>query len=132
MRILIFLLLLVGFGVSGCYSQNETQPTAKEDKADSYNWDFGKVKEGQIAEHVFTLKNKSNKVLTITGINTSCSCTSSEIKDKTLLPGKSTKVTVRFNSKGYVPAKISQHVYVNTDNPDNPVLKFKIQAEIVK
>lgn len=134
MRVFIFLLLLFAtFPLSGCYSQNETAVTTKDQEADAYSWDFGKVKEGEIVEHVFTLENKSDKVLVITNVHTSCGCTESQVKSKSILPGMSSEVVVRFDTKGYARGRVvQQHVYLDTNNPDTPVLKFKIQAEIEK
>ena len=150
MRAFILLsLLFISLPFNGCYAQTKELSAAqtkelsaaqtkelsaaKEDKTDPYAWDFGKVKEGKVVEHAFIFENKTNKTLKITGINTSCGCTSSEVKDKTLLPGQATRVVVRFDSKGYAVGKIvHQHVYVDTDDADNPVLKFKIQTEIAK
>lgn len=134
MRILISLLLLfVCFPLTGCYSQSQMQSTAKDNEADPYAWDFGKVKEGEVVEHIFVLENKSDKVLNITGVNTSCGCTSSEVKDKSLSAGEKTQVIVKFNSKGYAPGKIiHQYIYVNTDDSNNPAVKFTVKIEIVK
>jgi len=115
--------------------------------ADPYTWDFGRIREGQIVKHSFLLENKSNKVLNIRGVNTSCGCTASEIKKKALKPGESAEVAVSFNSKGY-SGEVKQFIYVNTDDIDtsaslgindehsrtidNPVIRFIIKAEVIK
>ncbi|MFA4990210.1 MAG: DUF1573 domain-containing protein [Candidatus Omnitrophota bacterium] len=98
---------------------------------DSYVWDCGKIKQGEVAAHNFTLKNDSAKALKITGVTTSCGCTVSEVKKKVLLPGESTPVEIKFNSKGYSGA-VQQFTYVNTDNVDKPVIRFIIKADVVK
>jgi len=99
--------------------------------ADAYTWDFGKIKEGEVAAHNFILKNDSAKPLKITGVNTSCGCTVSEVKLKVLGPGESSAVEVKFNSKGYAGA-VQQFVYVNTDSVDKPVIRFIIKANVAK
>jgi hypothetical protein len=101
------------------------------DQSDPYTWDFGKLKHGEVAAHSFTLKNNSKKALKITAVNTSCGCTVSEVKKKVLLPGESTPVEIKFNSKGYSGA-VKQFIYVVTDDIDNLVIRFIIKAHVVK
>lgn len=107
---------------TACFGKETTDP---------YAWDFGKIKQGEIASHNFTLKNDSAKILNITAVNTSCGCTASEVKNKILEPQGSTTVEVKFNSKGYL-GPVQQFVYVNTDNIDKPVIRFIIKVEVVK
>ena len=141
--------------ISGCYPQTQAEESLKQKviipikvsvtgangqlqaavpvgSDNHYFWDFGQVKTGEIVRHSFLIENNSDKALTITGINTSCACTNSELKDKIVNPWQNTRILVRFNSKDYTPSIVTQHVYVNTDNTDNPVLRFTIKAEIVK
>ncbi len=102
-----------------------------EKTADPYTWDFGKIKQGEIVTHKFSLKNESAKPLNITAVNTSCGCTVSVVKKKVLLPQESAEVDVKFNSKGYLGA-VQQFVYVNTDNVDNAIIRFIIKANVTK
>lgn len=101
------------------------------DQLDPYTWDFRKLKHGEVAAHSFSLKNNSNKPLKITAVNTSCGCTVSEVKKKLLLPGESTPVEIKFNSKGY-SGNVQQFTYVVTDDIDNPVIRFIIKAYVIK
>ncbi|MDD2680239.1 MAG: DUF1573 domain-containing protein [Candidatus Omnitrophica bacterium] len=121
MKRVMGLVIFLFFLATGCWAE---QP-------DFYTWDFGQVKEGEVVAHSFTLKNDSVKALKITGVNTSCGCTVSEVKRETLSAQESTLVEVKFNSKGYSGA-VQQFVYVNTDNLDKPVIKFIIKANVVK
>ncbi|MDO8663007.1 MAG: DUF1573 domain-containing protein [Candidatus Omnitrophota bacterium] len=107
---------------TACFGKEAVDPNA---------WDFGKIKQGEVATHVFSLKNESGKTLNITALNTSCGCTVSEVKKKVLLAQESTELEVKFNSKGYSGA-VQQFVYVNTDDIDKPVIRFIIKAEVVK
>lgn len=118
---------------AGCFAQTQEylSETKQEEITDPNAWDFGQVKEGEVYKHVFIFKNEGAKLLNIKDITTSCGCTASEIKKKELLPGESTEVEVKFNSKGY-SSPIQQFVYVNTDDVDNPVIRFIIKANVVK
>jgi hypothetical protein len=92
-------------------------------------WDFGMVTKDAILKHDFILKNSSEKTLNISGVNTSCGCTVSEITKNKVSPGESTLIRVSFNTKGY-KGEVQQFVYVNTDDAENPVLKFTIKANV--
>ncbi len=116
---LICVLVLANFSGAAAYAQDE------------FSWDFGVVKEGQVLQHDFIIKNESTRELNIKDVNTSCGCTVSKVKNKTLKPQESTLVEVKFNSKGY-SGKVKQYVYVNTDSLDNPLLRYIITAEVVK
>jgi len=104
---------------------------AQQNKTDANLWDFGKIKEGQIVRHKFILKNETAKDLKIEGVTTSCGCTASAVNKKLLKPQESTELEVSFNSSKY-SGEIKQHVYVNTDNIDNPLIQFIIKANVVK
>lgn len=121
-RILLFLLLII----TGCYAQPNNPVIS-----DSYSWDFGRVKEGEVLRHAFVLKNDSQKVLNIKDVNTSCGCTVSKVAKRTLSPGEETSIEVTFQTKGYLGAT-QQFVYVHTDNLDKPLLRFIIKANVVK
>jgi len=131
-----FILFLL-FPLQGCYSQNQRETaghgetTAQTETADPYTWDFGQVKEGELLKHDFVLKNESKETLRIKDVNTSCGCTLSKVKEKILLPGQSTAIEVKFNTKGYSGAA-KQYVYVHTDSLDKPIIRFIIKADVIK
>jgi len=149
MRI-VLIFLFVPLFLTGCYAQNETAGdstpleaigqqeksvmpltglTAPESKKaiDPYTWDFGYISKDVVVKHEFEIKNNLNRVLNIKDVSTSCGCTASEAKKKVLEPGEGTQIIVEFNSKGY-SGNASQFVYVSTDDPDNPILKYTIKA----
>jgi len=123
MRKIIYLILI--FVLCG-------MPLCAEKKNDAAaTWDFGKVKEGEVVRHEFTLKNDSGKKLNIQGVNTTCGCTASAAKNKSLNPQESTVIEVSFNSAKY-SGPVKQLVYVNTDNVNDPLIVFEIRADVVK
>ncbi|MDD4900357.1 MAG: DUF1573 domain-containing protein [Candidatus Omnitrophica bacterium] len=124
-------LLILVFVFSGCLAQNAKFEVKQEQVADPFLWDFGKIKEGTIVTHEFKFHNDSKKVLKIKDITASCGCTVPKIKDKALSPGESTVIEVKFKSKGY-SGPVMQYVYVDTDNLDNPVIRFIIKADVNK
>lgn len=123
----LFVLLLL----TGCRAENQQgiNPPIQEEKKtlDPDTWDFGFIQKDEIVTHDFEIKNNLPGTLTIKDVTTSCGCTASSARKKTLAPGESTQVKVEFNSKGF-KGETSQFVYVNTDDPLNPILKFTIKA----
>ncbi len=142
----IGLIIFLSFLQTGCSAQIKDNPTDKPvrqwfgsysqshklvEMQDPYPWDFGQVKEGEVLEHTFVLKNESEKTLTIKEVNTSCGCTTSKLEKKVLLPGESAEIEVKFNTKGY-SGLTQQYVYVHTDSLDKPIIRFIIKAEVMK
>lgn len=115
----------------GCLKEKKSFALVSGELSDSFGWDFGVIKEGSVAKHKFVYKNKTERILTITGVTTSCGCATSEIKNKTLKPQETTEIEVQFNSKGY-SGSVTQFVYVNTDDPKMPSEMFTITAFVQK
>ncbi|NUM31702.1 MAG: DUF1573 domain-containing protein [Bacteroidetes bacterium] len=61
--------------------------------------DFGKITEGTKATYEFIYTNNGKAPLIITDVITPCSCTSPDWSKEPLLPGKSSKIKVVFDSK---------------------------------
>lgn len=132
-KICLVLGIVLSLSITGCFAQTNPQVIGKLANPPQQQdiWDFGQVKEGLILKHDFLLKNESEKLLKITGTNTSCGCTLSKVEKNTLSPGEETLIEVKFNSVGYY-GPIEQYVYVNTDDVGNPILKFTVKAQVVK
>lgn len=109
----------------------EEQTDTPEVADDAYVWDFGKVNEGEVLKHNFTIKNDTGRTLNITNVRTSCGCTTSQVKKKTLLPQESTDLEVSVNSKGY-SGEVTRSIYVETDNIDNPLIKYIIKVQVIR
>jgi len=119
MRKIIFFLLISLLCFSYATAQSESLR----------NWDFGAVKKGEILNHDFIFKNETSGVLKIKDIHSSCGCTASKIKKDVLGKGESTSVQVKFNSAGY-SGKVTQHVYMRTDNQELDIVTFTINADV--
>jgi Protein of unknown function (DUF1573) len=77
---------------------NPKAPKYKFKGGDSY--DFSKIKEGPVAEHVFEFTNVGKEPLIIQSASASCGCTTPEWPKEPILPGKSGKITVHYNTQG--------------------------------
>ncbi|MDD4894217.1 MAG: DUF1573 domain-containing protein [Candidatus Omnitrophica bacterium] len=129
--VFLFSSLQLCYSTGGVEAAGQVKESSRYEMPESYTWDFGQVKEGEIPEHSFALENKSDKTLTIKDVNSSCGCTVSKVEKKILIPGEATVINVKFKSKGY-SGIVKQYVYVHTDSIDKPILKFTIKADVVK
>jgi hypothetical protein len=119
--------------LSGCAAASEggIVEDVKQQEALERVWDFGQAQEGEVLKHTFVLKNRSDKTLNIGEVHTSCGCTVSKVGKNSLAPQEETSIEVAFKTKGYSGA-VQQFIYVNTDDPQNSVIRFIIKAEVVK
>ena len=73
--------------------------------------DFGNIVEGTQATYEFTYINTGKAPLILTDVKPPCSCTTPEWPKDPLLPGKSAKIKVTFDSKGK-PGSFSKTIEV--------------------
>lgn len=113
---------------AGAYAQTQTtpapaagqeQPKAENKKAPKFKFkeetfDFGTVKEGPVAEHVFEFKNTGKEPLIIQNASASCGCTTPEWPKEPIMPGKKGKITVRYNTQGRV-GPFNKVVYLSSN-----------------
>ncbi len=131
-KFLILLAAPVLLSLFSClYAQGAAGPVLAAQDESRYTWDFGKVKKDETLKHAFSLTNDCSETLNVKNVQTSCGCTTAEIKKKVLLPGESTELEVKVEVKGYA-GEVKQYVFVYTDNLDNPVLRFIIKAEVTE
>jgi len=122
-KVLFALMLTAGFtGIS--YAQSPVVATPAKavnpnapkfqftDKGNTY--DFGKIPEGPVAEHVFEFKNTGKEPLIISNAQASCGCTTPDWPKEPILPGKKGKITVRYTTQGR-PNTFTKTVYITSN-----------------
>lgn len=123
MRALAVFVGLFFAAVAGCGAAPAEKPQ------DPYSWDFGRVSGGAPVSHEFALVNNGTAVMNITGKTNSCECMESQVSGEAVTPGESVTVKATFNPAGYA-GPVEQFVYVTTDDPENPVYRFSIKADV--
>jgi hypothetical protein len=89
-------------------------------------YDFGKIKEGAVAEFSFRFRNTGDKPLVIESASASCGCTVPEKPEKPIMPGEMGFIKVSFNSQGRVGVQNKQvTVIANAAYPGFPMLFLK-------
>lgn len=65
------------------------------------DFDFGKIKKGDVVNHVFEVTNTGKNPLIISAVQPTCGCTVPEYTKEPILPGKKGKITLTFNSANF-------------------------------
>ena len=93
-------------------------------------FDFGKIKEGEVARHAFKFKNLGENPLMISDAKASCGCTVPSFSKEPVLPGMEGEIIVEFNSKGRV-GKNHKSVMIFS-NADREKVAISFDAEVVE
>lgn len=61
---------------------------------------FGDIVQGDVVEHTFKFENQGNMPLILSNVLVTCGCTATKWPRDPIAAGKSSEITVKFNSKG--------------------------------
>ena len=93
-------------------------------------FDFGKVKEGAVVEHIFKFKNTGAAPVILSQVSASCGCTTPDFTKEPVLPGKVGEIKVSFNSLGQVGNQ--QKIVTVSSNAENRVTTVQIKGIVEK
>lgn len=96
---------------------------------DEFN--FGDITEGTKVVHEFVVMNNGDALLEIQKVKASCGCTAAKPEKDKLEPGDTTKIKVTFDSSRRQGMQ-KKYVYVFSNDKENPQLRLKFTANIVK
>ena len=94
-----------------------------------YEYDFGKIKEGEKVAHIFSFENKGPGNLVIESASTSCGCTVPKYNRSPIPAGKGGNLEVVFDSNGRNGIQ-TKTVSVRS-NSKTEVVILKITAEVI-
>lgn len=94
-------------------------------------FDFGKVKEGDVVSHTFKFINNGKTTLDIKDIKTSCGCTAALVSNKKIEPGKDGTIKVDLNTKNR-DGRMSRTITVSSNDPEEPNKVITIFADVNK
>jgi len=77
--------------------------------------DFGEVAEGPAAEYSFEFKNVGKEPLIIQNASASCGCTTPDWPKEPILPGKTGKIKVSFNTSGRGGQPFDKTVFITSN-----------------
>jgi hypothetical protein len=144
----IFIGLIAGMGLVSCTGTDASSSHNGQDSAahaqrlqaagdtanftslqwlDSTYQDLGKIKQGQVAEVSWRLKNAGDKPLVIAQVAPGCGCTVAEKPQEPILPGGQSIIRAKFNSSSQHVGEHRKYLSVtaNTKNTTNYQLSFR-------
>ena len=80
---------------------------------------FGQRERGETVEHTFVLKNTGDEPLSITRVQASCGCTSTQLAGKEVPPGKETKLDAKLSLK-FQSGPLKRTILIETNDPVHP------------
>jgi len=92
-------------------------------------WDFGQVEANAKPTHNFILTNEGGKTLYIDRVRVSCGCIKTKLSTDEIPSGKSTELSVTFDTSGY-EGTISKIVYIKTNDEKEPERKIRVTVNI--
>ena len=93
------------------------------------NFDFGKVKQGAKVTHEFNFINNGTDPLVITNATASCGCTIPDYPKEPVLPGKSGKIKVVFDTAG--KTGMQNKIVSITSNATPPLSEVYLTGEVL-
>ncbi len=130
--VLPLIILLALAAIVGCTTAKSKSPGKIELSADEF--DFGTVPNTEAVNQVFQVRNVGQGELEITGVSTSCGCTTAEIGSHSLSPGDETDLTVTYDPQahGGATGEFMRLVYVQSNDPDNLETTLTIRATVIE
>ncbi|MCK4753062.1 MAG: DUF1573 domain-containing protein [Planctomycetes bacterium] len=144
LTVFIVICLLLQFGCKGqakvtstpksaeVVSQSDADGDVPEITFDETVHDFGEVGPGSKNKCEFRFTNTGKGLLKVDKkIKTSCGCTVPELDKEEYTPGESgiIKVSYHVSSK---PGESTKHMYVKTNDKNNPKVTLDVKAKVVK
>lgn len=96
-------------------------------------YDFGDISAAEPVQGRLELRNEGDAPLMITGLSTSCGCTTAEVGEEAIPPGQGTELTVTFNPLAHpgLYGPLMRNVYVTSNDPDSPELAISIHVNVL-
>ena len=94
-------------------------------------YNFGKVPEGKVVDHIFSFTNDGNEKLTIEEVKTSCGCTAALLSKKELNPGEKGELKIELNTANR-SGRMTRNITIISNDPETPQKHLTIYAEVLK
>ena len=122
------MLSLMVFAVSA-QSQSEAPADGAEITFSESSKDFGDITQGDVVEHTFKFENTGSQPLIISNVLVTCGCTATNWPRDPIAAGKSSEITVKFDSKGKNGAQ--NKIITVVSNAVNPREKVSIKSNVL-
>ena len=130
--------LLIFFAIILSLTAHERRATSNEQPAlsgpdiffETNRFNFGKIVEGETAEHQFKYENRGNDTLIIQQVKTTCGCTAANTDLTEIEPGESGEIRVTYTASNKT-SKFEKAVIVISNDQDTPHYVLIIRGEVV-
>jgi len=118
------------------YFANPTKSTATElptpvISVPEARFDFSSVPEGTEVSHQFAVQNIGNETLEISGVETTCGCTTASFT-KQIPPGGAGQITVRIDTENRGGELLDKEVTVVSNDPVTPETILRVSGNVEK
>ncbi|WP_224483548.1 DUF1573 domain-containing protein [Robertkochia aurantiaca] len=120
----LLMLMFLSLASIGLYAQ-DTQAKI-EFKTDVI--DYGEIEQGSDGVRVFEFTNTGNAPLVISKVSSSCGCTIPKKPEEPVMPGKTGKIEVKYDTNRVGPIRKTIMVL---SNASNPTVALKIKGKVV-
>jgi len=90
--------------------------------------DYGTVKLGEDGHRFFTVKNTGDKPLIISRVQAQCGCTTPEVPKDPIMPGKTAKLNVAYDTK--IPGTFVKIIEVYSNDAENGRSVINIKGKV--
>jgi hypothetical protein len=123
--VILPLLLLVGMFA---FAQQPSNPMGPVIKFDFETYDYGTIYVDANGDCEFTFTNTGKEPLVLTGVISSCGCTTPSWPREPILPGQKSTIKVKYDTKRL--GMINKTITVNS-NANNPTVVLKITGNVL-
>lgn len=95
-------------------------------------WDWGTIPARPPVVQTFPIQNKGDKPLLITNVVTSCGCTTANLSSSVIPAGQRADLVVTFDPNFHATSgPVTRLVWLETNDPDQPVVELRMDANVV-
>jgi hypothetical protein len=128
MKKTIFTLLFAVAAMVSAYAQPKELVSGPAIKLDKDVHDYGEVPFGGNGECKFKVTNTGTEMLILTNCQGSCGCTVPKCDPNPILPGESSLIEVKYDTKR--PGPIAKTVTINSNAVNEPVKVVSIKGNV--
>jgi len=128
MKKALFSLLMIFVATAGTTAIAQEVTNGAKISFDKEVHDYGTVENGGNGTCTFEFTNKGNAPLIISNAKGSCGCTVPSWPKEPLAPGKTAKITVKYDTKR--PGAINKSVTITSNAVDHPTKVVRIKGNV--
>lgn len=122
-------LLVLLAGAAGCAAD---APGPGRIALSATDFDLGIIPNTEPVSHTFEVRNIGEGWLEITGVSTSCGCTTADVARHRLAPGEATDLVVTFDPRahGGETGTFLRQVYIRSNDPETPEAVLTLRVTV--